>query len=273
MRTVDLPSVINVVAGATAILNIPMGPTYHDIIFTRGGTSFTNTHIDEIRFIVNGTEKFKCSGVELDALNQQQLGSAATATLTHLSFDMLGTRSLATKRLTAFRTGPVVRDGKLLQQGPGSARIEIDIAAGASAPTLSARARIGVAQEVSSMIIRRKFTESPSAIGVYQISDIPKVAPIRQIAFKHSNITEFEILLDQVSIVKRTIAENDFLSQLTGHRVSQSGYLVFSPGEEGDGGAVINTANIADFRIKLTMSGADTVDYFVDYVAAPISAV
>lgn len=275
-RTMLLPPPTNVVAGQTATLQMPIGPTYHDVLFTRGGTTFDYDDIDELRFIVHGSVKFAMSGVELDALNKYVGGAkaAANATQTLFSFDELGTRTLATKRMPAFRTGPAIDDkGQILHAGVSGARFEIDISSGASNPTLSAKARFTPNATIAPIVITKKFIESPSVAGDYHIANIPKVAPIRRIILKHTNITGYLLEMNGNKLIERTLAENTFYNELTGHRTVQAGYTIIDPGEEGDGGARIIPAGIEDMRLICTMSAADTITLFVQYVGLPTASI
>jgi len=75
-RRIQLRNVQNVAASKTALIELPVGPRYHQVILQHGFASGTNTiaaaatNISEVRIKANGRVQRTFSGTQLRAMNQ-----------------------------------------------------------------------------------------------------------------------------------------------------------------------------------------------------------
>lgn len=261
--TRPLRSFNGVVAGETATLTLPKGLTYHQLLFTRGGTTFTNAQMEDIAIKINGREVLSVSGAHLDSMNQFDGAAAASATNTKLFFDRLGLDRQVGREITALGTAQGVS-----AENPSpidTLTCEVAIAAGAVAPTLSAKAVQSGRRPLGDIIKRRKFVHSPSAAGDYVIDDLPLGDPINRIWIFHTNVTNVKLERDNFLAFERTPTENDLI-QTDGVRTPQSGLFVIDPHESGTEAEPIISGNVDDFKVTTTVSAADTLTVYVDYL-------
>lgn len=265
--TRSMPSFNGVAASSTATLNLPIGLTYHSLLITRGGT-FTMAHITEIRLKANGRQIGTITGSDLDSINQYEGKAAAGATF-RLDFDRFNLKTRAGNELTAIGTGyKQVLDVNASDYNPTpitNLQLEIDIGA-ATSPTLSAKAIQSGPKPMGQIIKRRKFVYSPSAAGDFEISDLPKGDLIDKIMIKAAadNLDELKLDRDNFRVFDRTEAENELI-QTDGVRVPQANWFMLDPSEIGNGAEAIISA-VQDFRLICTMSAADTLTIYVDYI-------
>ena len=70
MKLKEISNVVNVAAGQTVIAQLPVGPTYDEILIEFGGTTFDETYMENIRLMANGKEIQRyATGEELKAIN------------------------------------------------------------------------------------------------------------------------------------------------------------------------------------------------------------
>jgi hypothetical protein len=269
-----MPAFNGVAANSRATLNIPIGNTLHTLLFTLGGTSFTEQEIDEIRVKGNGRELFICSGNELDIMNQYEgKAEVGTGSQFRLDFERFGLKVRDAVELTAIGTGAPQnmdvsatddRGRPLYNPTPLSTlQVEVDIG-GATDPTLSAKAILSGPSPLGTLLKRRRFTYSPAGAGNYEIADLPRGDPIDKIWIFSEQLNGVKLDRNNFRAFERTAAENNFL-QADGIRVPQSNLYVIDPSETGNGGEWILTT-VNDFRLILDMAAADTVTIFVDYL-------
>lgn len=270
IRSKQLPSFNGVGASQTATLELPIGPTYHGITLTFGGTAFLLSDMTELRLIANGTPiQTIASGDDLNIFNLFD-GRAAADGQIYWDFERYGLDNVAQRELTAIGTGGAQN---LAEDSPDynpvpitTLNIEIDIGSSASAPTLSAQAEQSAQRPAGVILNRRKFIHSPSAAGDFEISNFPKTQRINMIRFKTlaGEIDDVEIKRDDTSVFNRTVAQNNLI-QIDGKRVPQENWYVFDPSERGDGNRTL-LPTVEDFRVILGMNAAETVTAYVDYI-------
>jgi hypothetical protein len=269
-----MPAVQGVAAGSIATLLCPIGLTYHGILWTMGGTTFNLSLITEIRVKGDGRSLFTVAGADLDKHNLFDGRSAASATQFFLDFERYGldvfggstaAEALRGRELTAIGTG--LAPGKDNPIELSTLQIELDISASASAPTLSAKALQSPARSLGFLKKRRKFIYAPAGAIEFEISDLPRGDLIDKIYIMSSGnkITRVKLERDNFLSFDRTPDENN-LMQLDGVRVPQSSIFVIDPSEQGRGDEAIITGNVSDFRLKVTVSAADTLTIYVDYL-------
>lgn len=96
----DAPQIDSVGAGKRAILNLPVGPTYHGIIFKLAnmggvGDSFVKADINVLRFRLNtGKTLFEVSGTDLQRINSYK-GMTDNASFLRLNFTEHDAKTIA----------------------------------------------------------------------------------------------------------------------------------------------------------------------------------
>lgn len=260
-----MPSFNGVAAGQTAVVALPIGLSYEQLMVSYAGV--TLAQMNEIRLIGNGkTIQRWTSGSRLDAFNTFN-GRAAAAGILVLDFTRYGARTRAAEEVTVLGTGVRSQKGSIELS---NLVLEIDIDAGAAAPVLSCKAVQSAPQPLGLIRHVREYTYGPSAAGDFEISDIPKGHRFNQVHFLHANVTDLRIEREGFTLFDRDKSENDLI-QSDGIRVPVAGGFAFDPSEIGNGTEVMRTAGVHDLRFVCTMSGAATLPVLVDSIA-PLGA-
>ena len=264
--TRPVPSWNGVSAGGTATLNLPIGLTYHGLVYYLQGTTFGLVELAEMRFKINGREIYVMTGGDLDVSNKYEGLSAFDAANDLLSqyFDRPRLKTRQNTELTAIGTGAPFQnnpDVAFFNPTPATTfQMEIDIAATASAPILTTKALQSGASPLGAMVKRRRFNFSPSGAGDYEISDLP-----RGDAINKSDVTRVRLTRDNFLAFDRTVTENVKFQEDGGIRVPQTNWFVIDPSEFGNGSEAIISA-VQDFRLTITTSAAETLTVYVDYL-------
>lgn len=265
-----MPALNGVGASQTATLNLPIGLTYHGVLFTLGGTTMGLSEIDEMRVNANGRNiQTITGGADWDIMNRFD-GMAGADTQLYLNFERYGLDTIAARELSVIGTGfPQNNDRGSAQYNPtplSTLQIEIDIASGASAPTISAKALQSSPRPLGMIKHLRKFIYSPSASGDFEVSDLPKGLLIDKMYIKtaNGNIDDLRIDRDNFRVFDRTQNENN-LFQIDGVRVPITEWYFFDPSEGGDGTAAMSTL-VNDLRFIFNMSASDTLTIYVSYL-------
>lgn len=269
-----MPAVQGVVAGSTATLLCPIGLTYHGIVWTMGGTTFDLSYIDQIRVKGNGREIFRDTGAHLDVHNKFEGRAAAAATQFYLDFERYGLDTavgpsaaelLRGREITAIGTGRAPTNDSPIELS--TLQIELDINSSAVAPTLTAKAVQSGSRPLGLLKKRRRFIYTPGGAVEFEISDLPRGDLIDKIYIHSAGdyITQVKMELDNFLSFDRTPNENSLI-QIDGKRVPQSSVFVIDPSERGRGDEAFVTSGINDFRLKVTVSAADTLTLYADYL-------
>jgi len=267
MQLIDalMPAASTVTAGQTSVFNLPIGRTYHGLAIEYGGA--TLAQLNAFRVKLDGEVIMNLgSATELDKRNQFD-GRAAASGVLFINFERAELMNLANRMVTVIGTGATQQKG-MKSREPSTLQLEIDIDAAAVAPTLTLTA---LQSEPSPLGIVRRLKEfnysAPN--GTFEIADLPKGgsqnAQIGRVYIVSSNCTDCEIRKNNRTIFERSKALNDVL-QADGKRVPQTGYFVIDPTETGLGGQSIELADAQDFRLILTMNGAESIKVLVEYL-------
>lgn len=258
-----MPSFDGVAAGQTATLRCPIGFTYHQLWVTYGGT-FTLAQMTEIRVVANGQNIMRFdSGAALDDYNTYE-GRTAAGGILCIDFDRYNLRTRAGEEFTSLGTGAPNDPTPVT-----TLSVEIDIAAGATAPTLSARAIQSLPRPLGLIKKVRTFIYNPPGSGDFEISDLPRGDLINKVYFNISTnaISRVQVQRDNFTVYDRTELLNDRI-QADGVRVPQTDYWVYDPTENGNGAEGLVTANVNDLRFILTTSGAMACVTGVEYIGS-----
>lgn len=248
----------NVVASGVASLELPLGMTYNRIMLELGGTSFTKAMITRIVAKLNGKIFYDITGSRLDAINKWR-GIYDEAT--HLTIDF-------TDR-NAKTIGGEIAGAVATAEGISSFTLEVTIA-GATAPTLESWSMLSPPRPFGPIFALIHHPVTFSAGGKF-----PIVLPhgpeaghqIRRVHFFHTNMTELEVKKNGLLVAEElTSGINDFVQQEYG-RAPQSGLFVYDPVVTNNFKNMLQTFNAKSMQFNTTVSAADTVDVYGEYLA------
>ncbi len=265
----------NIVAGSTAVLPvIDQGMTYEQIVLVLGGTTFPVSDITGLRLWLGGKKIWDVTGSDLAAINAYY-GITANALELPIIFADPNAKTLDEYLTGALDTSP----------GYSSFNMEVDIAAGASAPTLSAYAGISspLAKDKAYAGMFRtlvKSIQSPSGVGQYGLP-VPTGSAfgafIKAIHYFNANITQLDVKKDSFALLQNGVKQVYQAFQAQYGRAIQAGLFSWDPlaGKEYMNETVptLRSDNSkANFEHLVTMSAADTLriysDLYQTYAAA-----
>lgn len=259
-----------VAAGGTATVSLPVrNRIYHSLVLyygtgTAGGPTEANmiAEIEEVRIKVDGKVQRRFTAEELFAINAFN-GVAVEDGILPIFFSEPWRRTAQGEDALAWGTGDI-----------NTFQVEVDIASGATAPTLSARVEIEAGIRAMGTIVKwRKFVVPVSATGVVNLTTLPMLdAYYRMHAFS-GNIADVEIRVDQAEVFKATQTQNDhLLSKVYGKTPQASTYHVSFdrtdrvsdalPMVRADGGRV------SEFRLDFNMSAAASFPLLTETLGA-----
>lgn len=269
-RYPKLGSFNGVGAGQTAILNVGTGPTYHNIKLrykTNANQNTIETDVEEIRLLVNGKVVRRFSAAELNKINAFN-GIAFRAGLIPIYFSEPWRRNALGEDTLAWGTANI-----------DTLTIEVDIAAGATAPTLSARAELeDTPRRLQNIMMWEKMTVPVASSGLITLNTLSKKPSevyhrLHCLEDTAADISDVEITLDTLQVLKATDAENqDDLAPRGFTPASDVFHIVFDktqrvedglPMVKGDGSAVSN------FNIDFTMAQANSFQIIAEKRGTP----
>lgn len=262
-KHIKLPSMSRVVAGSTAVLEIPVQPTYHNITFTVTGTALALGHIGKIRVLANGKEVQTFKNLERLIDRNKYYGlSADTVGQFMLHFVDQAYNDLAYKRSPAFGTADLQ-----------TFTIEMDLAANAPADiNIKAQAfidtvpqRLGVYSKIGEYYI------ASSVAGVVENDKLPKAGDVyKAIHLYKADIGNVELYVDQVQVmdVTKALLERAQKNVWPVPRVPQSAKATHVDFVlEGDPGDLLNTKGVTDLRLKMDFATAGACDIVTETFA------
>lgn len=251
-KLILLPSISRVVAGATAILELPINPTYHFIKFTATGAALAASMIKRMRVLVDGqtVQEFK-DLTRLIAINNYHGRSTDVVTDFVVWFKDDDFNEVASKRTPAFGT-----------QGLQTFNIEIDLDATFPANgTLVAHAFVDTVPQQLGVFTRVRETSINSAVaGVIEYDKLARNGAVyKQIHFYKADISKIELEADSNKVIDATkaVLERVQKSVRPVARIPQTAtatHLDFML--EGDEGDLFNTQGMQDLRARLTFDTA-----------------
>lgn len=277
----------NVAASVTAVHpNLPLGMTYLGILLQRGGTTFTNAHLANIRISLDSKRIWDITGPHLLAQNNYHMSNLLDWLVSHVHVenDSGGPTDAPTAYSSQYDLIPFADfnartvGGEMLgaidtSVGYRSFSMEIDLGA-ATAPTLNAWAILGppkAANDPNKLTIRTllKRIESPAAAGEYNL-EVPtgsRAGALIHRTFLHNTyVTKLQVLKDGLYLLQE--GESALLSflQAIKHRNPQSGLTVYDPSPNDNQSESVSTlrsnGQVANFEFKGTVSQADTITIY-----------
>lgn len=160
--TVKLPSFSNVAAGATATLELPLGLTYDQVMFT-----FENITLHQMRnlkLIANGKVLQEyTSAARLNEINKYYARGAATTKFLTWFFVRPELKTLQEQRMTAIGTSDLQ-----------TLSISLDLEAGDYKPVITAHAIKSNAAPLGLVIKTKKYGKSSATSGEFDIDNITR---------------------------------------------------------------------------------------------------
>lgn len=245
-EVINLPTVQNVAANSTFTIHCPVGKTYERIMLVRGGTTFTEAQLTNIRVEVNGkTIASWKDAAELDAENSFY-GRNDTANYHTLHFSRAELDSITQDRVTGLGTADVQ-----------TLTVRGDIT-GATAPTLKAKAVLRGPEPMGLVTKVKQFSYSSSG-SAFEIADLPRgprLMALHVVDGSSGVVSGVKLIADgSERLVFDNAAEMNKYNQDNG-RASVSGRFVLDFCGDGDlyESLVTDRAVIQDLRVQITMS-------------------
>lgn len=202
--TRPLDSFSSVGAGLTAVVAVPVGPTYEDIVLE---TDAAIADLTEVRLILNAEPIVAVSGQVLVDFETFLHGAPGT-NMVPISLRDIAMDSFAGEENTALVTGP----GDQLT-------LEVDVAGGSALTFLRGFAETSRARPVREVLPRlQRFSWVPGATGKQQLSSLTRGPVYRRMMLggdtgAHDSI---KIDRDQRTLFEVTTARNDELNRRAG---------------------------------------------------------
>jgi|SRR5579883_164801 len=275
---VVLPNFNGVAPGQTASVSIPVGGvTYHKIALVynctnagNGNQANTEAHLTEIRVLLNGKIQRRFSAKDLDSINAfYGRGFIANGTAGQLDifFSEPWRRTVQSEDVLAWGTADV-----------GTFQIQVDIAAAATGPSLSATAEVEYISRPNGVIAKwRKFNQVVSATGHNINNNLPKIAgeayqAIHCVPTASTDITDVTVTVDNVIRFQLTEATANNLYTHYGNLTPQTALfsIVFDRTlRVSDALAMSYTQNgkatgqvVQDFRVDFNMNAANSFNFY-----------
>lgn len=254
---VKMPNFNGVAAGQTATVNLPAQDTYHRLFltYTESGTLVTEANmkaaITEVRLLINGKIQRRFSANELITLNALRGDGYSNGYLT-IYFSEPWRRTPQAEDMLAWGMADVA-----------TFAVEVDIAAGRTAPALSAKALIGRGERDDQGRLRglggiMKWRKHPIGInvsGLNNVSTLPKGDAYSSLHCFSGNINSVVVTTGGLERFNATSADiTEILSQEGMARQANVFSVIFDNTKRlAD---VLPTAGLADFRVDFDMAAA-----------------
>lgn len=267
----------NVVADNTVTLRLPIGLTYHQVYieydFSDGvaGLALANA-VGELRVVANGKPIWNIQASELDKLNQfndRAAAGDATGGILVVDFDRHNLRMRSSEEFTSIGTGAANDPTPVT-----TLTIEMDIKAGVASGSLSSRIQQSEARPLGLFKKLRRYVNTFSGAGTFDIDDFPKGDLINAVFFNYdaNNITRVRLERDDFVMFDRSATLNSRI-QSDGKRVPQANLYAYDTTEKGNGVDQLLTRKpdgslVNDLRWFFDVDGAMQVITNVEYLGS-----
>lgn len=264
MRDFITTNSFNAVApGGTATLDLPAGANVYyglQILYgtaTAGGANQANmeAEIVAVRIKLDGKVQRRFTAAELFAINAFN-GVPFVAGVLPIFFAEPWRRSAQGEDALAWG-----------MQDVATFQIEVDIDAGATSPTLEARADVVRANRILGPIIKwRRYTVPVAGAGVVNYTTLPKSAgAYAKLHGFSGNIDAVEVRVDQLERFDATLARNNARLEQVFRKVPQANvfHVAFDADDRLSSPLPMATPNgrpVSEFRVDFDMSGAGAFD-------------
>jgi coat protein len=254
-ETKKLPSISNVGADLTAVLECPLGKTYDRIMLAYSGTAVTRAMLKNIQVMISGrpVQIFK------DADRLQEIndfyGRDDNAGYITLYFARPEMHNIIQQRTTGIGTADI-----------SSLSVKIDI--DSSAPgdlAITATAILSEPNFLGLITKVRSFPTSSDVTGEIEISDIPRRARIQAIHFFKADISNVVVEVDSMKVFESSKALAEVIQKEHGRVpvTAKATHVDFQL--EGDNAQALVMQNVQDFRLKPTFDTTGALDVVVEY--------
>jgi hypothetical protein len=256
-----LPSISRAVANSTAILEVPVGATYHYIAFVCTGTGLLASMINAIRVLVNGQElqRFKNLQRLIDINNYHGRG-LDTVNAFEIYFKEDDFNDIAFKRTPAWGTQDVT-----------TFNIEIDLGAVPGDFTISATAYLDTVAQPLGVFTRIRETSINSAVaGIIETDKLAKGGAVyKQVHLFKSDVSSVKVTADSIVIIdaSKTVLQG------TQSRVRPFGRVPITASAthvdfmlEGDAGDLFDTSNVQDLRLEMNIGTSGVVEIVTEQI-------
>lgn len=260
-KIVKLPSISQVVAGSTASLQLPLGNTYEKLLFKATAAANLNTaDIKRINVLIDGNVVQTYKNLDrLIAINGYYDRETDTVTGdTAIEFAIHFARAELLDNVWRKAPGFGTIDVQTFH-------IEIELADDAPADVnLTAHALVDPIQQKLGAFFRiREFPVSNATAGVFEVDKLPRGAWYSVIHAFKADISKVEVEANQVKIIDATksILERTQKGASPVKRVPASAAAThIDMILDGNLLDSLQTANLSDFRLKLTLDTEGAVD-------------
>ncbi len=247
-----LPSLSNVAAGSTAVLNIPIGRTIDQLKLMFSGV--TLAQMKNIQLKANGKtfKKWK-DGAQLAWMNAYY-NKADTAGMLTFWFVENEMRTLADSRMPALGTKDL-----------STLTLEFDIDAAAASPVVWAAAMMSDQMPFGMTTKVLQFPNSSATAGIKEIDNLATSgARLKAIHAIKSDINSAELEINgYLAFEGKTEVQKQILKD--NGRVPQAGIYHMDFVLDGDMAQAIPTTGVQDLRLRYDLASAGQIDLVVEY--------
>lgn len=262
-----MPSFLPVAAGSPAALQLPLGPTYHQIIlrYKRSGVDATEAQcksdLTEIRLKVNGRTLFQLSAKHTIDLLNKYYGVAFTPGQIVIPLARPWMRQLETEERLAWGTANL-----------NSFSIETDIASSAVSPSLEAMADIDPMsrQDLGGIIEVHKQEFATPVSGIFEIRGLATLnGNLVALHCENSNITKLESYMNKQVAIDADLDVLKSLYTWNGERSPQAGYAHIDACYRNRIMDQWPLTGLQDFVVKPTLSAAGSIPIIMETYNVP----
>lgn len=268
-KKIKLMSVNGVAAGQTATVDLPTGRRYfrvHLYYKTNANQATIEADITEIRIVVNGVVQRRFSSADLFVVNALN-GITFVNGLIPIHFAEPWRRTITGEEGLAWGTANV-----------STFQIQVDIAAGAVAPTLIGVAEVdNVAVPLAGIIKWYKETFNSAGAQTLTITTLPKLDAYLRIHARSALVTAAKVVTDSIEIYDVTRDQaNAMMSAQKLTAQANNYHLIFDDDQQVtsarpmvkaiDGGGF---KTLDEFRVDLTCSAAGAIPLLIERFGNP----
>lgn len=259
MQVIKNDDFLGVAATGKAVLALAIGYTYHGILLKLGGTALTKAMLTRIALKINRKVVYEITGARLDKMNDYKGGASNAA---YLLIDFTEHQA---KDILSEMAGVIGTAG-----GVTEAVLEVTIT-GATAPTLESWAIVSGPQALSKNIHTLVSGTLPcTGAGTFSLP-LPVAKDgsraVKRVWLFSTLATAIIAKKNGMEIHNTERAVNEFLQQHYEGDPDASFYCVDYTLANNTLPEVVTTADANSHSLKVTVSGAETIEYYIEALA------
>ncbi|EJG0226878.1 hypothetical protein DBT82_RS20740 [Vibrio parahaemolyticus] len=246
VKPIKLNSMTGASWGQKGTLQIPVGPTYHEIVLE---TNATPEQLERVTITLNGEEIYILTGRELDMLEAYKQRKKTEGYFV-IPFSDVSARTKNGVRYTSLVTEP-----------GDNIHLDIEFASNQGSTALSIQAHAWVTESQAARVIvpfLRKETMSANAAGVNEFTNLVSspLINVRRMHFEYDKIKKLEIERDFIKVFEASKFINN-ANALRNSRTPQNGYFHFDPIVRGFSlDELFQTAHASSLKFSVTTEEA-----------------